>query len=1338
MAVCETKSATKQKLEISNWVFQEEVMNTRRGLTVVIATLAWLVLSLSGSFTASSSGHSAPPDQRRVVVTVRIIDDGGNKISGAHISVYQGEQFLGQGESDVRGVAQIDVVVNTEKAVVLALEVSKPGMQTNEYSLKLGTNFPLRPPIADIELKPGASRSEVVLTVKVADSEGHAVQGARVNVYKGSLDSSVFASPPVTGDFTNANGAVTFTLPLRAGEVPDIRLAVSREDMVDQRRSLDLQAGFPTILPPVTFTLMPRGEVGSSMPTVNIKVNVEDDAGNNLEGALVAVTSDALTPSQRNKPHQKNTGPDGSATVGIELMSADPVENIGITVSKPGYKEFTRVEPVNNRGGKAVGKTIEIAPISLVRLPDATFEVRITVLDGQTNRGIPDAEIVLDGPDYATRTTDGNGVATLPVDKPGSYKVRISQDYYEKVNDVEVRLIPQDKHPDVPAFRLRAKPKKDSAGDTIDITVLAKDSIDADSKTHPVPKAAVSDGRGTTYTDENGRAQLKGAYEGSQQITVTAKDYQPLTRRVGIGKLFPLSQGTGSATFILDPALSNKSSIRLVVEVHDAAPPQNTLSQAFVYLYFVGPNNKETHLATARSNENGEASFTLEDNDNLPLSKLRSGLRIYGKTNRHKLTPSDVIADQLLPSLEVRRITIFLERDWDALVREIAALEAKVNAWKNGPAVNPAERQRFIDKANSELQDAQALFIEIDAAARTFPEATSFGTESICSRASALLLDIRSCETLVNQKAEELQKTLKDASDRAPRCSSPAEAESLRASYRKSIQLLAEIGKLKKQAIKDHDELELVVAKSGAGPRLLSQMKSKADQLSTLADAAGQNEFVAAAYYRRIADATRTVVTTQLTLKAELATLTVKVEAEAGVPPELMKRLTVMERLLAGANEGMQPAQPLPAAVSSARGDITQLQNKAAAMISKLDGSVCTNIPTLDEVVSRIDNRFSDSSLDIGFANDIPKLADACAARTARSANTSTGPDKTENKPDDKISASSGPGKEKKPATEDDSEIKIAQPGKPGSQDTSSGGFWEAAKAGKKDVENKVTSKPAKPANNTSAAGDNSENKQTSSTAVSKSPGKSTRPSSGGGNNSDNQTGAKRPETNPSTDVEEIPETAVKPAAARGSAETQQASSTQKKPKDPNKPSKWQKAGAILGAIAAATNNQNQGTNYPGATKTDTTNTGTTNTGATTTGTNGVGSGSEKEWMIRNAYHLDSIQIAVRGGQVIWTDRAKREIPARQGCVRDPAPFSGSFDGKNIALDWTMTAEFCPSVGKYYSTSVRETCALQLNSDNSLSGNCTVYPTDWSSDRRSLVPKPPTTEKADGICIKCQ
>jgi hypothetical protein len=1370
----------------SELVLQEEVIKMQRSLAVAIATFLLLLLSLS--ITATRSGHAAPLDPRKVVVTVRVVDEGGNKISGAHISVYQGEQFLGQGESDARGIAQIDVLVNADRVVILALEISKPGMETKEHALKLGTSFPARLPIEEVSLVAGVSKASAVLTVKVVDPQTKPVSNARINVFRGYFTGTFIVVPFDYQKDTNVNGIATFDIPVRPGQGLDLTLEVSREDLSTERRPLQYGSDFPPQLPLQTFVLQPRNPNDSrTFPLANIKVNVEDDAGNNLEGALVAVTSDALTPSQRNAPHQRNTGPDGSATVGIELMSADPVENIRITVSKPGYKEFKKVELVNNKDGKAVGKTVELAPISLVRLPDAAFEVRITVLDGQTKRGVPDAEVILEGPDYATQTTDGNGVATVPVDKPGSYKVRISQPFYEKINDVEVRLLPQDKHPDVPAFQLRLKPTKDAAGDTIDIVVLAKDSIDADSKTHPLRGAAVSDGRGTTYTDENGRASLKGAYEGSQQITATAKDYQPVTRRVGINKLFPLSQGTGSATFTLDPALTDKTPIRLIVEVHDRAVPQNKLSQAFVYLFFVEKDNKETPVGSgARSNENGEASFTLEDSDRLPLSKLRSGLRIYGKTNRHKLTPSDVIADQLLPSLEARRITIFLERDWDALIGEVQALEAKVNAWEFGNVKDPERIPQFIEKATSELDDAHSLFTEFDALAKTFPELTYFGSQSLCTKVANLQLDIRSCESKVNTKASELEQALKDASAMAPRCSSPAEAESLRASYRKAIQLLGEMGKLRNQAVRDHDDLSLLPFKASAAERALAQMKDKTTMLQTLMLAAKQNQSSATVYVNRYQKGSSTSV--QLSLKAELAVLTVKVEGETGVPADLLQRISNMRGALTAPTAA--GATPLPPIVNSAPIEIERLEESAAAKVAEFDRSVCQVI-TLDDAVEGIKKKVDDAGVEVAFANDIPKLADVCSAKAANGPGTSTTPNSAENKPDDKNSSSTGPSKDKKPTTvEDDPGIKIAQPGKPNSQDTSSGGFWESAKAGKKKVENAVNNKPANqtnpattgetsantsntntatnktgnnpppaveklPEDNTQAAANKTASKTNKSTTTAEenpetyvdNPPLSKRPASRSANKpsdvekipetASTRTGAsKRPATKPSTEVEEIPDTAVKPAATRGSVDTSDIEKKpgDKKPTDPNKPSKWEKAGKILGAIAAATNNQNQGTTNPGTTNTGTSNPGTTNTGSTGSGT----AGSSKEWMIRNQYRVDLIRIGVRGGQVTWIDRQKYDTPARQGCTRAPALFSGSFNGKSLAVDWTLNAEFCPSVGKYYSTSIREACTLQLNSDNSLSGTCTDYATDWGPDRKTLVPKAPTTGRADAVCVICQ
>jgi protocatechuate 3,4-dioxygenase beta subunit len=1217
-------------------------MKTQRGITVIIATLVLLILSLSITFTTAASSN-LPPTQRKIVLTAKVVDNGGNEVTGAHVAVFQGEQHLGQGYTDNRGIVQIEIVVNTDKAVVLALEVSKAGMETTQHKLKLGTDFPTRLPIEGIELRPGASRSLLVLPVTVLDSEGHGVQGALVNVYKGALDSSMFASPPVAYDTTNANGTVTFKLPLRAGEIPDIRLAVSKEDMVDQRRPLNLQANFPIELPTEIFKLMPRAAVEGDYPSANIRVNVKDDQGNNLEGALLAVSAESLTPSQRNRPHEKSTGPDGSATVAIELMSAAPNEHIGITVSKRGYKEFKDVMEVNNKWHSAEGKTFDFPKtVTLVKLPEG-FEVKVTVLDGNTNNGVPDAEVILDGPDYATSMTNSQGVATLAVDKPGSYAVRISQDNYRSLSNGQVRVRPEDKLKVVdPPFRLLAKRTKDEAGDTIEITVLAKDSIEADSKTRPLREAAVSDGRGTTYTDENGHALLRGAYEGSQQITVRAKDYKPSTQKVGINRFFPLSKGTGSATFTLDPELSDHSPVRLAVEVRDAAEPHNKLNRAFVYLWL-----KDTNIAS-QSAPDGETIFILTDRSEMPLTKLRSGLRIFAKAANYKLRESDV-TDLLQPSLETKRATIFLERDWDELRKAVETLEAKVSAWKYGMSANPNQIQKYIDTASSYRQDAQALFNEIDAAAKTLPELTSFGSDpSLCAAAARLQLGIRSSESKINSKASELEKTLKDASARAPRCSSPAEAESLRASYRQAIQLLGEIGKLKNQVIKDQEALSLLVPKAGAAQRVLAQMKDKTVRLQTLTLVAQSNQSNATAYLNRMDNLSGSSTSVQLSLKAELAVLTVKVEAETGVPPDLLQKINALQQLLATAST--VTATPLPLIVRSAPLEIAQLEANATAKVAEFDRSIC-QVTTLDDAVETIKKTFDNASYEVAFANDLPSQADVCIGKTAKRSDAAKPPTNTADKPDEQSSTVNTPGTGNKQPTNELPEDKIAKPNKPADQTNSSGGFWEAAKAGKKDVENKVTKKPEQATNPTTTTEANAGDNRRTNTARNRTDSKANKPSptveeipedSGSTNTTTKKTDNKTnkppvsveeiPEDNStkiaankparktankppvveeipeetavpngasnraranSPQVEEIPETSTNnpPAtggsggnatnSSRSSGNDQAKPKKEKKPRDPNKPDIWTRLGGA--ARAAITGQQNPGVvNNPG------------------------------------------------------------------------------------------------------------------------------------------------------------
>lgn len=1305
-------------------------MKTQKAVLVMM-TLALSLLSLC-IISPLATSHAALIQTKKFKLEVLVKDPDGKPVANARVTAWYPplDNPSSEANTDADGVATLQVersnspnidLPGASPLITLAIMVVKPDFHEERDYVHFAGKIPDEVTRTIFLKRTGAQRVNLAVTVK--DSKGDAVGNAKVNVWH-NRPGPLSGTPDYQGD-TNADGVAAITVETTKnafnGNKQELLLII-RVVKTDFEASQDQVQYLNNVPDEVTRTITIRKH-DITLGDMTLQLHVVDANDEAVAGADVQVWA-------RTWPLQHSSGKtdsDGNAAISVTKREA-----FSVVVTKDGLPETSH--PVRIEGNPLPAAA---GPFT-IKMGKATGRIlSFTVKDAKDNSAVSDAHIVLKGRAYLVYVgnTDEAGKATIVVPEKGAYQVTVRQSTYERVIGDLIEVTDEEKQ----EFNYTLDPIKKQDNDAIEVTVVAKDPDDPIAAPKPLKDALVRAGSKHVLerTDAGGRAVVAGNFDLTEDVYVEADGYKSQAKSVEVRRAQRNGKGIGRASFVLEMDTSETRPLHFVVAVLDAAS-NGPVNDANVLVRLNGKI-----IAEENTDPKGEAHFTLKDSNETPLAKVSQGLRLdVGKDvgkERYKLKYSDVIAASLKPSLNPGVFTVFLERDWDDIRRAVEALEPRVFAWNNDMrADNSGPTKAFIDKALIARQEAQALANEINAGVDGIVVAS--GGKSMCGLAAPYLLDIRSAEAKANQKAAQIETSLKSATAAAGACSSPAQAESLRATYRKAIQTLAEIGILNKQAAKDHEELTAIAQKNLAAKDLIAQLRQKLANIERLENVATENAAGAAAVFGRTADRSKTLISRQLTLKSELAVLLVKVEAETGVPNDLLKRISTMEQILGSTNNiysyGTQPEQALPQSVRDAAATIGDISRTAEAKILQVDGWPC-NVATLDDLVNGVNTTFTNAQFEIGLAADLPKQADECVANATRRTNTNSGvntsteSDPAASKPDDKTSTSTGSTKDKKPAAaEDDPEIKIVQPIKPNSQDTSPGGFWDAAKAGKKDVENKITTKPAKPTN-TTGAGENSENKSSTNTAATKTGTKTTKPLTG--TEAEENGTSKRPSANPSTDVEDIPETAVKPAAARGSVETEQASSSQKKPKDPNKPSKWTKAGQILGAIAAATNNQNQGTNYPGTTSTGTTNTGT-NTG--TTGSTSGGSG--KEWMLRNAYHVDLIQIAVRGGQVIWTDRATRDISARQGCVRDPALFSGSFDGKIFALDWTFNAEFCPSVGKYYSTSVREACTLQLNSDNSLSGTCTSYTSEFSSDRRTLVPQPPTTDKADGICVKCQ
>lgn len=1141
---------------------------------------ALILFSLISVSLMTGTGN-AGPQKRSVTLSARITDEGGSPIPGAHISIFQGEQHLGQGDADTRGIVQVEIAVNAAGPVKLVLEVSKPGMLTKPHKMELGTSFPTRLPLEEIELKADAARADTILsikvvdndrevsgalvevnqnsvpvgrantnadgvaqitisvkpneplavraskqglqpgsstinlganipqrlpleeitlqpvgsgdderfllTVKAVDAEGKGIKQAHVNIYVGSytFGTDSFVRPPTFQEDTNAHGMWVFEIPVKPGQKNfETTIEVSREDLQTERRTITIRPDLVPLSQVETIAMTARNP-DSTVASANIKVTVSDIDGPLLEGALVKIINGTeWTNSVRNTPHQNHTGTNGSATVAVELFSTRQNVGFDLVVSKPGYKEFKQVVWLDNRSNQAVGTTTE-AVVWLDKAPAgaSTIEVKVTVLDSQTNNGVPDADVILDGAEYKTATTDASGVVTLTVKEPGSYVVRLSQDNYWPIKDREIRVLATGASPE--PFRLIRKPTKDAAGDTIEVTVLAQEHADTKDKPRPLKNAWVSDGRQTTMTDAGGKATLRGAYALDHAVTVTADSYEPSTQRVRIMRPM-LSTATGRATFILKPALNDNTPIRLIVEVIDDRG--RPVPGAGVEFFRQGRS-----LFLDKTNEKGERDFRSSDT-NVPLAELRKGITLDVILGTKKVVVNrQVPADLLKPSIVATRFQVALQRDWSELRKAIEALEAKVFAWNKDLKDSTAGFQTFKDMASTAEGRAKVLETEITALLLAISSVAN--GPSLCGQAAPYLIRIPNLETQVKQKEQELKQKIDRATMLTKTCSTLNDPELIRSGYRDAIRLLGEMGKLEKQAVADRNALLVVAKKNSDAFAVIREARRKFPELPKLQALAKENWKTAVMRAQTQSDLSKALISRQLTLKAELSVLSVKAFSEGGVPDELLERITVMEGILSARNKGAHAPELVPRSVEEAPAEIRYIEDRVARVIKALDNAICP-VSTLDDVVKGMGTIVFNSGLEIGLASDLPKLADACAAKAA---NKTTAPPikpaTTSKKSDPPVTVQNNPPtsiQDDPPAndktvadpptgdqttnspntTNTTNTTKTTQttaPAQSNNQPPSSGGFWDTAKKSGKNVKDTITNQPTTGGNSTAA-----------------------------------------------------------------------------------------------------------------------------------------------------------------------------------------------------------------------------------------------------------------------------
>jgi hypothetical protein len=840
----------------------------------------------------------------------------------------------------------------------------------------------------------------VSLTVNVVESGGRRINGARINIYRSEISGSVvFAKPPDYQEYSNQNGTFTFNnVAVKAGEKLAISVEITADGMETKRQDFNFGTDFPDSITLPDFILVPRGGSSGDM-VVTVEFTVHD--GGNDHGFLDGVTVTVTYPFLNTKFSGKTVGGRVSIPVALTHNANFYKSDFTVQATMDGYStggsRITLYE-------KDAGKTVFGGPLVISKLKDSgiSHDVTIHVIDPQKtpSTNLAGAKVQLDLGSHYEQNTDSDGNAKFTVAEFGNFTVNISMQNYETRSET-IAVAGGD--PTVSEFVLKPKEQTDStpkeSNDTIDVIVLFNNPADPTSKPAPLPGAFVRAsaeraGPGVT-TDANGHATLAGSFEVSQSVTVTANGFISKTRSVGLNKLFRYSSGQGSTTFTLDPDLTENSPLDLIIHVRGV--DGKSVPNATVDFFTSASRAAGVPAGTGSTDGNGNCKFnSASDSPDVAVSDLRANLTI--DVHRTGYTPviNQLIPTPLLkPSLNSSQYEVLMDRDWSALANEITALEARVGAWNNDRIQSAdskmnAESNTFIEQAKSARLETEQLQQDIQTARDSL--LTSMGGNLDVNWTDKWQKEISSSETVANQDAEDLNTLDTDAAAAAAKCSTSTDADSLRASSAKAAQLLLDLGVRNKTAMNARDELVRI---NGLLHAFKTAVQDKIAKIRDLADTAEQIRSNATGYYARMAQARNSLLRTQMTLVAALATLSVKFDTQtSGIPPDqrsvelegLSQRIVLMQQTLNTSTDSSynppilpKAEQDLPEEISDAVGVINDIK---IAVEARVDTDTASDVDTMGDTVDGINTTLV---LAVGLAADVKRLADECAKSTGAS-----------------------------------------------------------------------------------------------------------------------------------------------------------------------------------------------------------------------------------------------------------------------------------------------------------------------------------------------------------------
>lgn len=809
---------------------------------------------------------------------------------------------------------------------------------------------------------------KIDVMVQVKDAAGNAVGGARVNVWHDTYGPDT--GPPDYQEETASNGVVV--IKVLAGKTSELYLEINKGDLWDKG---NVKLSGPKVFHGVVLKKLSNAEDAGQ---INVKVRVEEGA-QPLAGVKI-VFRDRLGSPRIDA--EGITGPSGEANVPVIAW------NYRIEATKDGYEPSGTEVYLTT---KQIGLTITAPTIKLKKKVAAgvSAEVIVTVRNATDKNVVNGAQVVLSGKRgitsgvYTGTTIDG--VARIPIKEYGSFDLEITQEYFEPLNG-EVKVVAGETEKELPHYFLTEKPKKAEAGNVVNVKVLASDKKNA-----PIVGARVTVDKVSVATDNNGRATVETQLGEATYVVVTAaaEGYKRQTKSVQVRRGVRYNDADAAATIILEPGEdtpSDDTPIRLVVEIIDSFTNQR-LGKTNVQIRYKGKI-----VAVEDTNEVGEARIEIKDSEALPLSDLRTGLKIDAYHDNYQRRDSDISSSQLTPSKTPRIVTLHLERDWTVLRKSIATLEGRVTAWNNDVLL-VIEKAASVKKLVSDTASAEMEAIKLADGLSTGIMADDIpggkpSAATLCRKAGELKQSIQQFETEALSKERSIKQLLDNAGNVAATCTSAQQAQVVKRDYNAAVKLSAEIGALVNRTRTANEQLSSVanMLKGRAKP---SDLESKVAELVKLSVAADQAATNAEVDTRRAEALSKGLSGRHAALTGELATLRATHginKSGTGLPPDLKQSLDTMESLLGSRNSDVMsgPSPNAPGLVKASAEKIREIKADAENALSLLRNSATAcEVAPMDDVFERMGNTIVSATVELSAAANLNTRADECALRGA-------------------------------------------------------------------------------------------------------------------------------------------------------------------------------------------------------------------------------------------------------------------------------------------------------------------------------------------------------------------